>query len=90
MTMQLSVEISMYPLQDGYKAKIGDFLDDINTQANDIEIRSSNMSTRLFGEYQAVTDLLNIAMQRSMQLHGKIVFVCKYLEGDARTLEGYD
>jgi len=47
------------------------------------------MSTRLYGDYQAVTTLLNQSMQRSMQLHGKIVFVCKYLEGDARELEGY-
>ena len=88
--MQLSVEISMYPLQDGYKAKIKDFLNDINAQANGIEIRSCNMSTRLFGEYDAVTALLNSAMRRSMEIHGKIVFVCKYLEGDARMLKNYD
>lgn len=88
--MQLSVEISMYPLQDGYKAKIKDFLDDINDQANDIEIRSCNMSTRLFGEYDSVTALLDAAMRRSMEKHGKIVFVCKYLEGDARMLKNYD
>ena len=88
--MQLSVEISMYPLQDGYKAKIKDFLNDINAQANGIEIRSCNMSTRLFGEYDAVTALLDSAMRRSMEIHGKIVFVCKYLEGDARMLKNYD
>lgn len=88
--MKLSVEISMYPLQDGYIAKIDDFLDDLNQQSESIEIRTSNMSTRLFGEYRAVTELLNTAMQRSMQKHGKIVFVCKYLEGDARELNGYE
>lgn len=88
--MNLSVEISMYPLQDEYKAKIKDFLEDINAQAGGIEIRTSNMSTRLFGEFTAVTELLNRAMQRSMQQYGKIVFVCKYLEGDARELEGYE
>ncbi len=88
--MNLSVEISMYPLQDNYKAKIKDFLDHINQQAADVEIRTSNMSTRLFGEYDAVTALLNQAMQHSMKTHGKIVFVCKYLEGDARELRGYE
>jgi len=93
--MKLSVEISMYPLQDGYIHLIDDFLNVINENAADvedvenIEIRTSNMSTRLYGDYQAVTTLLNQSMQRSMQLHGKIVFVCKYLEGDARELEGY-
>ena len=87
--MNLSVEISMYPLQNEYKEKIKAFLNDINEHANEIEIRSSNMSTRLFGEYEAVTSLLNAAMQRSMQEFGKIVFVVKYLEGDARELKGY-
>lgn len=88
--MNLSVEISMYPLQDEYKIKIKDFLADINTNAAAIEIRTSNMSTRLFGEYFAVTQLLNQAMLSSMEKYGKIVFVCKYVQGDTRELKGYD
>lgn len=88
--MMLSVEISMYPLQDDYKPKIKDFLGDINTQTTNIEIRSSNMSTRIFGDYDEVTTLLNLAMKTSMKKFGKIVFVCKYLEGDARELSGYE
>ena len=88
--MILSVEISMYPLQDGYKPKIKDFLDELNSQSNNLDIRSSNMSTRIFGDYDEVTTLLNLAMKTSMQKYGKIVFVCKYLEGDARELTGYE
>jgi len=80
----------MYPLQDEYVAKIEDFLDGLNQENVDVQIRSNNMSTRLFGNFDAVTNLLNSAMYRSMQKHGKIVFVCKYLQGDARELEGYD
>ncbi len=87
--MNLSVEISMYPLQNEYKDKIKGFLDTLNAKAEGIEIRTSNMSTRLFGDYTDVTNLLNEAMHHSMKTYGKIVFVCKYLEGDARTLEGY-
>ena len=85
--MNLSVEISMYPLKDGYIAKIDDFLEDINSHGDNIEIRTSNMSTRLFGDYDAVSKLLKNAMQRSMEKHGKIVFVCKFIEGDARDLD---
>lgn len=80
----------MYPLQDGYKPKIKEFLDAINNHAGDTEIRTSNMSTRLFGEFDSVNSLLNEAMKESMQKYGKIVFVCKYLQGDARELENYD
>lgn len=88
--MHLSVEISMYPLQDGYKEKIKDFLNRLNAKAGDVEVLSSNMSTRVFGEFVEVNTLLNACMQESMQRYGKIVFVCKYLEGDARELKGYE
>lgn len=88
--MNLSVEISMYPLQDGYKPKIKDFLEMLNSKANEVEIRTSNMSTRVFGEFDAVNQLLNNCMKESMQRYGKIVFVCKYLQGDARELSGYE
>lgn len=88
--MKLSVDISMYPLQDGYIAKIDDFLDNLKLHARSVDIRTSNMSTRLFGDYDTVSHLLNQAMQRSMQKHGKIVFVCKFLEGDARDLDELD
>lgn len=87
--MHLSVEISMYPLQDGYKDKIKDFLAELNQKSEQIEIRTSNMSTRVFGEFDAVNALLNACMKESMQRYGKIVFVCKYLQGDARELSGY-
>ncbi len=88
--MNLSVELSMYPLQDEYKDKIKAFLADLNSSAEGIEIRTSNMSTRIFGEYSEVTQCLNAAMLRSMEKYGKIVFVCKYLQGDARELSGYE
>ncbi len=87
--MNLSVELSLYPLQENYKAIIQEFLADLNANAEHVEIRTSNMSTRLFGEFDAVTRLLNAAMQRSMEKYGKCVFVCKYLQGDARELSSY-
>jgi uncharacterized protein YqgV (UPF0045/DUF77 family) len=88
--MHLSVEISMYPLQDGYKAKIKDFLDMLDGYVDQVDIRTSNMSTRIFGEFDAVNTLLTACIKESMLRHGKIVFVCKYLQGDARELRGYE
>lgn len=88
--MNVSVEVSMYPLQEGYKMQIKDFLNMINADAQNVEIRSSNMSTRLFGEYDAVSTLLNKGMKYSMEKFGKMVFVCKYVQGDTRELSGYD
>lgn len=88
--MKLSVDISMYPLQEDYKPQIKEFLSELNTMAGDLEIRTSNMSTRVFGEFAAVTELIDQAMLHSMERFGKIVFICKYVQGDARELSGYD
>ena len=88
--MQVSVELSLYPLQDNYKPIVLAFLEDLAATAENVEIRTSNMSTRLFGEYAAVTDLLNQTMLRSMQKFGKVVFVAKYIQGDARELKNYN
>lgn len=87
--MKLSVEISLYPLQEQYLEIIEKFLEDINRDAPQIDIRTSNMSTRIFGDYNCVTELINDAMRRSMEKYGKVVFVCKYLQGDARELRNY-
>ena len=72
------------------RPKIKDFLETLNSNTADIEIRTSNMSTRIFGEFDAVNNLLNASMKESMKRYGKIVFVCKYLQGDARELSGYE
>lgn len=88
--MQLSVEISLYPLREDYKAVISDFLDQINALSLPLEIRSNNMSTRIFGDFDDVIACLSQCMKHSMALYGKQIFVCKFLQGDARELEGYD
>lgn len=88
--MYLSVEISMYPLHEDYKPRIKEFLHELNTDPAKFDVRSSNMSTRIFGEFEEVNTVINKAMKNSMEKYGKIVFVCKYLQGDARELSGYD
>lgn len=88
--MNISVDISLYPLDQDYKPKINAFLEQLNQQDDALDIRTSNMSTRVFGEFEQVTAALNAAMKFSMEHHGKLVFVCKYLSTDARELKDYD
>lgn len=89
--MKLSVELSLYPLHEEYKPRVKAFIDDLQQQADStIEVRITNMSTRVFGDFDAVTALINRCMKKSMQEFGKQVFVCKFLEGDARELKDYD
>ncbi|EHR41499.1 hypothetical protein [Alishewanella jeotgali] len=81
--MQLSVEISKYPLAEDYKGPILAFLGQLAQEA-EIEVLTNTMSTQIFGEYDAVMQALQRCMRWSMEHYGKLVFVCKFIPGDLR------
>ncbi len=81
--MQLSVEISKYPLAEDYKGPILAFLGQLAQEA-EIEVLTNTMSTQIFGEYDAVMQALQRCMRWSMERYGKLVFVCKFIPGDLR------
>lgn len=87
--MQLSVEISMYPLQDYYIRAIDAFITQLN-EPGQVQVKTNSMSTQLFGEYDQVMTLLSAAMRHSMNTFGKLVFVAKFIPGDTRQASGYD
>ena len=80
--MELSVEISLYPLaQQEYEEQIWDFIKRIR-QYPDIRIKTNGMSSQVFGEYHQVMNCLTVEMERVYQEIGRAVFVCKYIMGD--------
>ncbi len=81
--MQLSVEISKYPLADAYIEPIKGFIAELN-QFSSLTIITNTMSTQLFGDYDEVMQALTHCMRWSMQTDGKLVFVCKFIPGDLR------
>lgn len=81
--MQLSVEISKYPLANDYKAPIQAFIDRL-AQQQGLHVITNTMSTQIFGEYDTVMQALQQCMRWSMQTYGKLVFVCKFIPGDLR------
>ncbi|MEH8017549.1 hypothetical protein MN202_09905 [Rheinheimera muenzenbergensis] len=81
--MQLSVEISKYPLADDYITPIKGFIDQLN-QYPDITVLTNTMSTQLFGDYDSVMQALQACIKWSFQRYGKVVFVCKFIQGDLR------
>lgn len=83
--MQLSVEISKYPLSEvDYVAAIKDFIDRLN-QYSSIKITTNCMSTQVFGDYEVVMSALNVELKRSFERFGTTVFVCKFIPGDLST-----
>ena len=79
--MQISVELSCYPLAEKYIPPIRAFIDKIN-QTEGVTAITNTMSTQLFGDSSVVFPLLEQAMTSSWQEQGKAVFVCKFINGD--------
>lgn len=76
--MQMTMEISMYPLQADYRPLIRDFIDRLN-QEQDLEINTSHTSTVVIGEYQRLMRLMTELMEWSCRTHGRAVFVTKFI-----------
>jgi hypothetical protein len=79
--MQLSVEISKYPLADEYLVPIKDFITRLQ-QHPGITVACNTMSTQLFGDYDTVMPIFNDEMRRSFETYGKMIFICKFINAD--------
>lgn len=81
--MKLTVEISKYPLQDNYIDAIQGFIDELNKAPN-LHVITNTLSTQIFGDYDDVMAALQSCIRWSFEHYGKVVFVCKFLQGDLR------
>lgn len=79
--MQLSVEVSLYPLKDEYVPTVVEFIERLR-QYDGLRVIGNTMSTQVFGEYDLVTDVLREEMRRSFATQGRAIFVCKFIDGD--------
>lgn len=76
--MELSVEISKYPLADDYVPAIKDFIGRLQA-VDGLSVVSNTMSTQVFGDYDLVMDTLKTELRRSYEQFGKAIFVCKFI-----------
>ncbi|MEX1033186.1 MAG: YkoF family thiamine/hydroxymethylpyrimidine-binding protein [Cellvibrionaceae bacterium] len=76
--MQLSVELTLYPLQDNYLDIIRDTVAKIHSYS-DLKVNTFPTATIIIGEYDQVMDLVKEVVAWSYQTHGKCVFVAKFL-----------
>ena len=76
--LQLSVEISKYPLSEDYIPAIKDFIERLQATEG-LSVVGNTMSTQVFGDYDLVMDTLKNEMRRSYEQFGKAIFVCKFI-----------
>ena len=79
--MKITVELSLYPLQDDPIPVIQDFIRDLAV-ADDIQVISNQMSTQLRGELAAIMSLVEQALQRSFAGPRHQVLVAKFINAD--------
>ncbi len=79
--MQISVEISLYPLADNYLEEILKTITRL-AEASDVKVKTNDMSTQLSGEFEAVMSLLKAEIFTTFSHTDKAVFVCKILNKD--------
>lgn len=79
--LAVTVEVSMYPLQEDVEPPIVAFIHDLRRQPG-IRIVSNAMSTQLSGSFTEVHNALNKCMAAVLAGPGKVLFVTKTLNLD--------
>ena len=78
--MHLTVELTLYPLQDNYLPFIKTVVDKLNS-LEDIDVQTFPTATILCGDYDDVMKTLSELVRWSHEQFGKCVFVAKFLPG---------
>ena len=76
--MELSAELSLYPLTGDVDTSVIAFIDDLH-DSGQISVVTNTMSTQISGEWDAVMSAVSIALKRSSERLDRQVLVVKYL-----------
>lgn len=76
--MEISVEISMYPLTDNYLPYIKSFIERLQSTQG-LSVVGNTISTQIFGDYDLVMDTVKKEIKHSWDEFGRCIFVCKFL-----------
>ncbi|MEL7221220.1 MAG: hypothetical protein AAGJ93_07875 [Bacteroidota bacterium] len=87
--MQVSIDISLYPLQADYEPAIIQFIQRLN-QHEGLQVATNELSTHVTGEYDLLLPILQQEMKTTFSSDAKYAFVLKILnvdiDGEGETL----
>ncbi len=78
--MNVSVEITLIPLNDNYKEVIKNFI--ISIRNNGLKILENPLSTQIYGDYDKIMDLLNNRIKEIFYENNGIMINLKIVNGD--------
>lgn len=79
--MKISIELSLYPLDDQFLSIIQDIVKRLNDDKR-VDCFTNTMSTQIFGEMDDAMSVLKDIVSYSFEQYGKQVFVAKILNSD--------
>ncbi|MDH5737898.1 MAG: hypothetical protein OEZ23_06275 [Gammaproteobacteria bacterium] len=79
--MQISVDISLYPLKDDYIPAIDEFIAKADS-AGGIKVVKNTLSTQLYGDINIIMPFLQSAFEESWMKWGQGIFATRFLMGD--------
>ncbi len=79
--MRISIDISLYPLNENYVEPILTFIAKLETNPNLI-VKRNSLSTQVFGEYRDVMDCLDDEIEAVFDAIPESVFVLKLIGTD--------
>lgn len=82
-------ELSLYPLRDEFLPPIDRLLAALNA-VPELEVRTSRMSTIVFGEQTLLLSTLDVLLRELREEFGPLSLVCKLLPGAERSINGYE
>lgn len=74
--MEISVDISMYPLQEGYEKPILAFIDVLEKEKT-VEVVRNELSTQVHGDYKTIMQMLEKEIMSVFEEIPHSVFVIK-------------
>jgi len=84
--MNISIDISYYPLSDDFVPPVLDFISRLN-QHTEIVVVTNGLSTQVFGSYDDVMRIVSAEMKTSCELPHS-VFVLKIVNSDRQHYHG--
>ena len=79
--MNISIEISMYPLAQQYEAPILQFIKKMN-QYPELQVTTNTMSTQIFGPYDLVMRALTPEIKTAFMAKTTTIMVMKIINAD--------
>ena len=83
--MQISVELTLTPLQDNFEPVIIDFIKKL--RASGLTVLENPLSTQVYGPYDAVMTLLQTEIKEAFQFMDKGLLYLKIVKTDRSSYE---